>query len=297
MPTTDPETQRLHDAAEKILADRMRAQGRPADDYTADEYLDAVAEATDGAGVEASGDLEDVLDELGVTTRTVTAADLDELQTVILNERGFGGIAKASLPKHERMDAMREAVRRIGKPGEKRRDLEKAQTARKQELAVLGAKAGVLNPGNVAAWMDRYDRDPAGTTADLAAQGVNVPGYTPPSPLRDPEYAKAAAPFISTRNGGPAVLPDEFGVRLHMEAEELLEKKGRRRADGQLEYTAKEYAAATQEALDARVKAETIRLLEDEGLIVHGKHRYEQADWSRAYDEAKASVERQLAGR
>lgn len=291
---TDPESQRIHEAAEKKLADRMRAIGKPADAYSSEEYLDAVDEVTAGAELPAGGDLEDALAELGLTERTVTAADLEQLQTEILAERGLDRIPKSSLPKHERVDAMREAISRIGKPGEPRRDLEQAKTARKNELAVLASRAGVLNPDNVAGWMSRYDRDPEAATAELAARGVDVPGYTPPSPLRDPEYAKAAAPFISTAGGGPVLLPDEPGVRLHADAEALLASNGHRRSDGTFEYSAAEYMAAVEAVLEQRVAAETKRILTAQGLIVQGQRRYEQSDYSRAYDEATATINRQL---
>jgi hypothetical protein len=253
----DEESRRLHEAAENILAHRMRAQGRAASGYTADEYAEACEEArarlAAGETGLVAGDriLDQAMKELGYTppgeTTVVTEHLLRGRMEQILQERGFSdgqpdldGSSRA--PEPERIDAMKQAIGEIGRPGEERKDLAAARADQRDLVLGAAIKQNVIaSESHYEAWGRRYDEDPAGTIEELFAKGVDVPGITPPSAYRDPDY-RAVAQKFSTTVDGVTYHSDEESLRLHMAAEKILADAGFPIGlTGELEYQADDY--------------------------------------------------------
>lgn len=243
----DPDRQRLHEAAESLLAERMRAQGRAPDDYTAEEYVRAAHEAQgrldagDSQLLSRDALLERALTEMGAAPpggETVTAELLHARAGEILAERGF---TLAQAPEGERVDALKLAIEELGKPGEPRRDLEVERAARATALVRTAVEEGVVRATDAGELTVRATQEPEQVIEELHAKRVFLPDERP-SAYRDPHFRAAARKLAPA---GDRV--DEESVRIHMAAERLLLYAGvPTRAGGEPQYSYKEYLRAVE---------------------------------------------------
>lgn len=239
----------LHAAAEELLAQRLINEGRPAGDYTADEYLQAMNEVAQTGDVLAQSDLETVLAETGGET-VVTNRLLHERQHEILASRGFRpeeGLERVS--EGERLDAMRQAIAELGKPGEERKDL---AIIRHQAVGPLVSAAygqGLITERETGVLSKLTAENPDAVIARLEEAGFEVPGRER-SAYRDPEFAKAARTIQSTE--APV---GEDSVHAHLAAEKILRAAGKVNADGELDYSTDDYVQAAEAVRIAGVEA------------------------------------------
>jgi hypothetical protein len=225
----------LDEQAKAILADRNRIRGRAPRDYDADEYLEAVAQVESERVALASRTekdfrrmLEQVLEEAGKPSKIEVDFDLllkkfiDRMNE--LREKKDEQGRSFSPTDEQQLKIVRDLVRQIGTPGERRRDVE------------------VKNGSVAAAIWDVINGVP-----DL--QRKQLLGKL----LREfnPEQMRTLLAGIKEAEDLPPAAEAADDSALHVKAEELLEAGGaKRNPRGQLVYTADEYFEAVVQAAE-----------------------------------------------